>query len=93
MGEGVTIALPLELQEKGTNVVCGRGRAIIMAHYLCGPEALLLQVSLMYFGDWGRDLKLLFVLLSFPHVWFAKGTSFKAEGSFPASEVLAAHDA
>lgn len=86
----MTVALPPQLEEKGRNLACGRGRAETMACHLCGPEALPLRVSLMYFGGRGRDLKLLFVLLSFPRVWLAKGTSFKARDSFPESEVLAA---
>lgn len=93
MGERMTIAFPLQLEEEGTNLACGRGRAKIMARSLCGSEALLLQVSLMYFWGWGRDMKLLFVLLSFPRVWLAKGMSFKAGDSFPDSKVLAARDA
>lgn len=86
----MTIAPPPQLEEKGRNLACGRGRAKTTACHLCRPEALQLRVSLMYFGGRGRDLKLLFVLLSFPHVWLAKGTSFKARNSFPESEVLAA---
>lgn len=50
------------------------------------PEALLLQVSLMYFLGWGRDLKLLFV--PFHMFGFPRGTSFNGGDSFPDTMVL-----